>query len=387
MLIRLSLFGNHVFEGTGGTDIQETFSFAQAFGFAVSQLLYLFGWNAGPEYLNGYEMGDYGNGLKAIIVCMDLCVVLMCVVVIIAVARNKERLCQVLKIGGLFFLFIAMCIASSSVTIRVEMRWIYVSFVAMLLLMAYLYAAVRESNKNLAIVMSIVIGVYGLCGSMSEFELRKGWNKLYYSEEKTMTDSLHDLTYGKHGNDFWYKKLIVIDREGADIKQIRAWLNTFCRGNPADEMDIETYVNFRDLDVSSLSLNSMVLYKNYWDYSDYSNYYHTYVKDRVATITGFDKSGWIEQNAEFAVYTDENGTIVLNMYTDQNPNETWDERIVSVYADGELVCQTVMNEQQKEIVIPTAADSKVNFRIENGFVDENVEINGKKRCYRLSISI
>ena len=50
---------------------------------------------------------------------------------------GKEIVCH-LKNTILFLGFIALCIGSSSVTIRVEMRWVYVAYAAALLFFAYL---------------------------------------------------------------------------------------------------------------------------------------------------------------------------------------------------------------------------------------------------------
>ena len=44
--------------------------------------------------------------------------------------KRKEYRVQMLKNSTLFILFTGLCIASSSVTIRVEMRWVYVSLVS-----------------------------------------------------------------------------------------------------------------------------------------------------------------------------------------------------------------------------------------------------------------
>ena len=52
------------------------------------------------------------------------------------VKSGKDVRRFLLKNIALFLGFIAMCIASSSVTIRVEMRWVYVSLAAALLFMA-----------------------------------------------------------------------------------------------------------------------------------------------------------------------------------------------------------------------------------------------------------
>ena len=47
-----------------------------------------------------------------------------------------EIVCH-LKNAVLFLVFITLCIGSSSVTIRVEMRWVYVAYAAALLFFAY----------------------------------------------------------------------------------------------------------------------------------------------------------------------------------------------------------------------------------------------------------
>ena len=48
----------------------------------------------------------------------------------------------------LFIGFIALNIASSSVTIRVEMRWIYVSLAGALLFLSYIYGELTEGVKK-----------------------------------------------------------------------------------------------------------------------------------------------------------------------------------------------------------------------------------------------
>ena len=48
----------------------------------------------------------------------------------------------------LFIGFIALNIASSSVTIRVEMRWIYVSLTGALLFLSYIYGELTEGVKK-----------------------------------------------------------------------------------------------------------------------------------------------------------------------------------------------------------------------------------------------
>lgn len=48
----------------------------------------------------------------------------------------------------LFVIFVGACIACSSVTIRVEVRWIYVSMTAAWLFLAYMCGELAEGEKN-----------------------------------------------------------------------------------------------------------------------------------------------------------------------------------------------------------------------------------------------
>lgn len=50
-VIRLIFIGTLSPAGTGGTTVEETFHLKQAVKFAISQVFFLFGINAGPSYL------------------------------------------------------------------------------------------------------------------------------------------------------------------------------------------------------------------------------------------------------------------------------------------------------------------------------------------------
>lgn len=62
--------------------------------------------------------------------------------------KRKERKFSMLFNTMLFIGFIALNIASSSVTIRVEMRWIYVSLAGALLFLSYIYGELTEGVKK-----------------------------------------------------------------------------------------------------------------------------------------------------------------------------------------------------------------------------------------------
>ena len=153
ILIRQLCIGTALPAGTGGTEVTDTFSLRQAIGFAWSQVLYIFGVNAGPEHLNGLPWEQTPVLVKAYIKISVIALGVICAMyglVMLLMMGSKEQadrrafwesFCTAL----LFLGFIAMCIGCSSVTIRVEMRWVYVSYAAALLFGIYMIRVVKET--------------------------------------------------------------------------------------------------------------------------------------------------------------------------------------------------------------------------------------------------
>ena len=153
VLIRTLCIGTALPAGTGGTEVTDTFSLQQAISFALSQVLYLFGVNAGPEHLNGLPWEQTPVMVKAYIKISVIALGVICAmygIVMMLLMGSKEKadraafwdsICTAL----LFLGFIAMCIGCSSVTIRVEMRWVYVSYAAALLFGIHMIRVVKEA--------------------------------------------------------------------------------------------------------------------------------------------------------------------------------------------------------------------------------------------------
>ena len=107
---------------------------------------YVFGINAGPEHLNGCPWGQSPLAIKGLVLWRmpRIAVIVLAFVVKLVREKRKDYCVQMLKNSTLFILFTGLCIASSSVTIRVEMRWVYVSLVSALLFLAYMYGELTE---------------------------------------------------------------------------------------------------------------------------------------------------------------------------------------------------------------------------------------------------
>ncbi|MGN8761235.1 hypothetical protein [Oribacterium sp. HCP3S3_B9] len=143
---RVVVAGEAIPVGTAGTKVQDTFSLAQALGFAFSQVAYIFGINAGHAIFCGVSFADSARWVQALIVLSWLCLLLM-LVLYVRGAWKRGRITPCLIGENLLFIcFIALCIGSSSITIRLETRWVYVSYTAALLYLSYMLGEIAKSG-------------------------------------------------------------------------------------------------------------------------------------------------------------------------------------------------------------------------------------------------
>lgn len=156
LLLRILCTGGLVPAGTGGTEVTETFSVTEAVGFALEQVRYIFGINAEGEYLSGLSWANTPEPIRGLIKLSILMLGVIVAMYLISLALYKGG--RTLEEQGafsrhiwnslLFIGFIALCIGCSSVTIRVEMRWVYVSYTAALIFACYMIAAVKAAYEE-----------------------------------------------------------------------------------------------------------------------------------------------------------------------------------------------------------------------------------------------
>ena len=123
----------------------------------------------------------------------------------------------------MFISFIALCIGCSSVTIRVEMRWIYVSYAAALLFASYMLGAVKAaaelylkekgtSAAGTAVVAAAVIMflLYGILSTGTNIFYRGYFDRLYFWPDQLRMNSLAEETIEKYGTKGVFGKDIYI---------------------------------------------------------------------------------------------------------------------------------------------------------------------------------
>ena len=143
---RMVVAGEAIPVGTAGTKVQDTFSLGQALGFAFMQVAYIFGVNAGHAIFCGVSFGDSAHWVQALIVQSWLCLLLMLLIYVRRAWRRGRITPRLIGENLLFICFIALCIGSSSITIRLETRWVYVSYTAALLYLSYMLGEIAKSG-------------------------------------------------------------------------------------------------------------------------------------------------------------------------------------------------------------------------------------------------
>ena len=202
--IRSLAIGSFVPKGTGGTEVQDGFSLTKALSHAFSQVFYIFGIQAGPDYLAGIPWEEVGRKHRYVIYA-SIAVLAFSILLALVFAIRKGKLKKEFFGKNILFLcFIALCIGCSSITIRVEMRWVYVSFAASLLYFAYLLG-------NTGMPIPTFFALLFVCLRFpAEMKYRESFPRIYFWEDQERMNSLAEQTIGKYGRDYVLGKQVYI---------------------------------------------------------------------------------------------------------------------------------------------------------------------------------
>ena len=230
---RMMVAGDAIPVGTAGTKVQDTFSLAQALGFAFTQVAYIFGVNAGHAIFCGVSFADSARWVQALIGLSWISLLLMLVLYIRSVwkrgrmnarlngenAASERRDCRHLSITArligenlLFICFIALCIGSSSITIRLETRWVYESYTAALLYLSYMLGEIAKKSRTAAVLaFTLLFMAYGAVMTPVEHYDRQHYPNIFFFFDQDRVNSLADCTIGAVGaEDFLGKKQVYI---------------------------------------------------------------------------------------------------------------------------------------------------------------------------------
>ena len=320
--IRFYEIGNLVPQGTGGTAVTETFQVKEAFQMAFEQVFYLFGINTGGEWLCGVTWQNTAFWVKGLVLLSIAALAALVGMFVWRIWKNKKERRSYIVNALLFILFIGACIGCSSVTIRVEVRWVYVSLTACWLFAAYMYRVISGAAKSCDGIIGTGMPDYrrslwalGLFVSYAVLMLpvetyyRSFYPKLYFWQGQHRNNSLAEETYGRYGDELFGKTVYIIGNSyGLSQFDAEGLFRSF---HPEYEKD-STQVVFIDgiRDIGQVTNNMIILWEDVKEdeYQDVT----AFVRDlKCKALYGYYPDGWMDEEAKIRVMAGAEGIIDL----------------------------------------------------------------------------
>lgn len=209
--IKTYFTGNVVPPGTGGTKVTDTFSIEQAIRFAFMQVLHVFGFSFGEDYLCGITFDKLDNIAKTFVYINIIFIAIIEILyLMVALSYSYKTSIEDLdkpspRIGMdlTFLAFIGMNIISSSSTIRIELRWLYIPMAGFILFAVFKISEVcRLINKNsIKKVMISIFIIWFVSRLFVDMSYRKGYSDIYCIKDQIRLNSLANETVYKYGFD------------------------------------------------------------------------------------------------------------------------------------------------------------------------------------------
>ncbi len=424
--IRLATIGTLSPAGTGGTQVADTFSLKEAIRHALSQVAYVFGVNAGPQHLNGLAWGDTPGMVRWLVYLSDGVLAVFFAAFLVKVIRNRENRGKYLANAAMFLAFIALCIGSSSVTVRVEMRWVYVSYGAALLFLNYLCGVLgkdeevagrrsrhlffrgewgqelqpetllsgdsAEANFQAQHTVQLVpkkshsgavctagFFLYLLLMFPVEIFFRGYFPNLYFWPNQLRYNSLAEETYGRYGEGIFGKTIYIIGNS-YEMSQFTAdtFFKVFDKERKAEGTKVEWIEDIWDIGLVNdqmLVLREDPVHNGFQDITQF-------VKEQKFEVDyGFYQDGWTDESCSFSVLSGEEGRVFLRFLY---PGLLSGGEETAIYVDGELYQTISVTENIYQAQIDAQPYQRLDVRLESNFyVQDAKEQRGEKRLTAL----
>ncbi len=370
-VIRLNTIGTLSPAGTGGTDVEDTFVMEEAMENAWAQVDFVFGKNSGPDYLCVMTYEDSPEEIQKLIgkanLVLGLSIVAFVVGCVIEAVKDWRSVFGHLKTLVLFLVFIALCIGASSVTIRVEMRWIYVVYAAALLLLAYMSSRMHAA--------AILIPIYVALMFQTETFYRSNWDVLYYMPNQMRYNSLAEVTVGTYGDEIFDKQVYIIGNT-YELSDFTA--RTFLKVYDKDGEGKNTTLQFidSDFDFKTIDDDAVILWEDaannaYLDVTDF-------VKDqRLNYVYGSYADGWVDEHGKIVLMNENKDVLKLGCYY---PGTLTGKEICQIKVNGKRMPDLVFTDNYMVYEIPSAPYQMISLEFScNFYVKDALEKRGEER--------
>ena len=366
-LIRLVMIGTLSPAGTGGTDVADTFEMADAMGHAWEQVDFVFGKNSGPDYLCGMTYEESPEKIQRLITgCNAVLAVSVVIFAVCCVLKDRRHLLDHIKTTVLFLTFIALCIGSSSVTIRVEMRWVYVVYGAALLLLAYMSSIMGKAAVLIPVYVALLFPV--------ETFYRETWENLYLWPDQMRYNSLAEQTFEKYGEEIFDKQVYIIGNT-YDMSDFTA--ETFLKVYDTDGEAANTTIKFidSDLDYKTVPEDAVILWEDkandaYIDVTEFVKH------QRRNYAYGSYSDGWIDEHAKIVIMNENKDVLKLGCYY---PGKITGNEVCQIKVNGKRMPDLVFTENYMTYEIPSAPYQMISLEFScNFYVKDAQEKRGEE---------
>ncbi len=363
-VIRLATIGTLSPAGTGGTDVADTFVMEDAIENAWAQVGFVFGKNSGPDYLCVMPFEDSPDEIVRAVnlanASLGLSVAAFVVCCVLEWRRHPKRIIGHVKTVVLFVAFFAMCIGSSSVTIRVEMRWVYVVYAAALLLLAYMSSITGKA--------AILVPFYLMMLFRTETFYRDNWDALYLWPNQLRYNSLADETIGAYGEEIFDKQVYII---GNSYEMSEFTAETFLKVYDTEGDAEHTTLKFldSDLDLATIEDDAVILWEDP-EHNAYTNVTEFVKNQRLNYAYGSYEDGWVDEHAKIVFMSDSKDTLKLGCYY---PGEITGNEVCQIRVNGKRMPDLVFTENYMTYEIPSAQYQMISLEFSCNFYVKDAE--------------
>ena len=391
LLIRKMMIGTLSPAGTGGTQVADTLTRQGVVANVFVEFLYLLGVNAGPEHLNGMPWANTPLLWKILVFTPLFFLGIFFLMAMLDLNQRHRYHISLKKLVVnlmLFAGFQAGCAVSSAVTIRVEMRWVYVMLAFALLFIGELFGARKEirlrrdadweaeeryriSDRFPAMVLTIA----AVLTILTQLYYRGAWPKIYLFPNQERYNSLADVTFGRYGKEILGKEIVII---GNSYEMSDFTAETFFKTFDPERTGQGTRVTHVDnmLDFGQVTENMIVLKE------DPAHNSFTDATDLIKSIKlgvdyGYYRDGWMDENARIRIMTGESGEISMRvMY----PGNLRGDEEINITQGGKTKYAFRLRTNEAAFTISAQPRQIVELMFSQNFYVENAaEQRGKDR--------
>ena len=363
-IIRLNTIGTLSPAGTGGTDVEDTFVMEEAMEHAWAQVDFVFGKNSGPDYLCVMPYEDSPEEIQELIgkanMVLGLSVAAFIVGCVVEAVKDWRKVFGHLKTLILFLAFIALCIGASSVTIRVEMRWVYVVYAAALILLAYMSSRMH--------VAAILVPIYVALMFQTETFYRDHWDVLYLWPNQLRYNSLAEETIEKYGEEIFDKQVYII---GNTYEMSEFTAETFLKVYDEDGKGKNTTIKFidSDLDFKTIRDNAVILWEDaennaYKDVTEFVKH------QRLNYAYGSYEDGWVDEHGKIVLMNGNTDVLKLGCYY---PGTITGKQVCQIKVNGKRMPDLVFTDNYMTYEIPSAPYQMISLEFSCNFYVANAK--------------